>query len=90
MIEPHFHCAECQAVIATKIKLAGGKTKDAPVFAAAVLAPVPGPTGVTFIQRKMPVCTSCHERVEAQSKATETAKKASRIIVPQLKSGRSQ
>lgn len=77
-LEPHIHCAECFRQIETKIKIAGGKTKDVQIHQGTQFAVVPGPDGVGILPRLVPLCVECHESIAKQEKA------ASKLIVPQM------
>lgn len=77
-VEAHVHCAECFRPIETKVKIAGGKTKDVPVNQGTQFVVVPGPQGMGVVPRIVPLCPECHEKINKQEKA------ASKLIVPQM------
>jgi hypothetical protein len=82
MIEPHIHCAECYQAMATKIKCAGGKTKDVEIHIMQRPRVVPAPDGrLAFLTVNVPLCQSCAERIE---KAFRDRERASKLIVPGL------
>jgi copper chaperone CopZ len=82
MIEPHIHCAECYQAIATKIKCAGGKTKDAELHLMQQPRVAPAPGGkLAVLTVTVPLCQGCAERIE---KALRDRERASKLIVPGL------
>ena len=82
-LEHHVHCGECGREIATKIKCAGGKTKDVEITAGTQFAVIPGPDGLSVLPRQVPLCPDCHERLVKQY---EAAAAASKIVVPRADS----
>ena len=80
MIDPHIHCASCFREIATKIKVAGGKTKDVDIATATTFEVLPGPGGIGVVPRQVPICDECRERAEKLQ-----AQAASKLIVPGLR-----
>ena len=65
MIDDHVHCENCGAVILRKIKLAGGKTKDAEIRTVIDQKVMITPDGrVAAAQVEVPICVDCHEKVE--------------------------
>lgn len=79
MIEDHVHCAECFGPIATKLKIAGGKTKDVEIHMGQQLVPTMGPQGPGFMPRPVPLCPACLERIRGEEKRAAVA---SKLIVP--------
>ena len=79
MIDAHVHCDNCRRVIATDIKIAGGKTKPAEIRLAQTVRVVPGPQGIGVITVNVPICNECGERMDEEQKSAA----ASRLIVPQ-------
>jgi uncharacterized protein YlaI len=88
MIDPHVHCAECHRAIATTIKVAGGKTKDAPLKGGTQPRVLPGPQGLMVVTVQVPLCDDCHERIAAQEAAPVIA--APKLILPQMGAVRQQ
>ena len=80
-LDPHVHCAECFAAIETKLKIAGGKTKNVEVHMGQQLVSIMGPQGPVFMPRPVPLCPACLERIKAEEKC---AAAASKLIVPQV------
>jgi hypothetical protein len=74
-VDPHVHCASCQAVIETTIKVKGGKTKDREMHVVGKATLMPGPDGIVVANQPVPLCDECFERIA-------TAEKPSRIVVP--------
>jgi hypothetical protein len=74
-VEPHLHCASCQAVIETTIKCRDGKTKDRELHVVGKATLMPGPDGIVVTKQPVALCDACFERIEA-------AGKPSRIVVP--------
>lgn len=77
MIEPHLHCGECGREIATKLKVAGGKTKDVEVHAGTQFVLVASPEGLVPTPKRVPVCDDCHALITAQAERA-----ASKLILP--------
>ena len=78
MNDRHVHCAECGLDIATQVKIAGGKTKPAPIARGTRFAVVPGPNGLNVIPEDVPLCDDCNALLIAQQKAA-----ASGLVVAQ-------
>lgn len=82
MIDPHIHCGECSQPIATKIKCAGGKTKDVNVRYMQRPRVIPTPDGkLAVVPVNVPLCETCVERIQAQLQAQQAP---SKLIVPGL------
>jgi len=82
MIDAHIHCAECFREIATQLKVAGGKTKDREIKMGVQMTLGMTPQGPQAVQRGVPICDDCWDKIEKQEQA---ARAASKLIVPTLR-----
>ena len=81
MIDAHIHCAECFREIATQLKVAGGKTKDREIHVGMQMGLGMSAQGPAPVQRNVPLCDDCWEKIQKQEQATRAA---SKLIVPGL------
>ena len=74
-LQPHVHCGECGREISATIPVRGGKSEPAQIHAGEQVAVGMTPQGPAFVQRPVPLCDECFERIA-------TAEKPSRLVVP--------